>query len=125
MPEQKLVLIIDDDHGISDAAKAFLLSKGFEVVQAFDGEEGVETAKGINPDLILLDIIMPKKDGFTVVRELKANPSLSRIPVIVYSAKEGMKELFAIEGIEHYLVKPINNNDLLACVNKLLGMNLN
>ncbi len=118
---KKTILIIDDEPLISNAARDFLVTKGFEVLQAFDGESGLEMVKKNLPDLILLDIIMPKKDGFTVAKDLKFDEKTKDIPIIVYSAKEGMKDLFAIEGIENYLIKPINNDDLLSCVNKLIG----
>ena len=117
----KKILVIDDDHLTTEILATCLESEHFEVVSAADGEEGLEKAKGIKPDLIILDILMPKMNGYTFVRRLKFDIELRHIPVIILSGQDKMKDLFAIEGISDYLVKPLKEDELLAKVKKYLG----
>ena len=72
------------------------------------------------PDVILLDIMMPKKDGYTLMRELKYKEKTNSIPVIVLSAKPGMRDLFGMEGVNDYIVKPFEDKDLLSRIKKAL-----
>ena len=101
------ILIIEDDSFISDMYKIKLESEGFDVEVAPDGIQGLEAAGRERPDLILLDVVMPKMDGFTVLQTLKENPSTSDIPVIMLtnlgqkdSVEKGLKL-----GAEDYIIK--------------------
>jgi CheY-like chemotaxis protein len=109
----KKILVVDDDPITLRLVESELVSYNYKVVTASDGKEGLEKARNQMPDLIVLDIIMPKMDGYTFVREIKADSSLKHIPIIILTAKDKMKDLFEIEGIEDYLVKPFNPQDLL------------
>ncbi|VVA43628.1 PAS domain S-box [Candidatus Roizmanbacteria bacterium] len=79
------IIIIEDDHFFQNFYSLKLKDLGYEVEVANDGKEGIEKIKSFFPDLILLDLIMPVKDGFEVLAELKADPVLSKLPVIVFS----------------------------------------
>jgi len=82
----KKILLIDDDPDLVNAVRMILESKNYKVAAAFGGVEGLEKAKSENPDLIVLDVMMPDKDGYTVCKELKSDPRLRRIPVILLTA---------------------------------------
>lgn len=82
----KKILVIDDDPDLVETTSIILKSKQHEVIAAYGGIEGLEKAKKENPDLIVLDVMMPDKDGYTVCKELKADPKLSRIPILLLTA---------------------------------------
>lgn len=82
----KKILIVDDDPDLVEAVSMILESKNYEVSAAYGGIEGLEKAKTENPDLIVLDVMMPDKDGYAVCKELKADPELSKIPVLLLTA---------------------------------------
>ena len=107
------ILIIDDEPDFAKLLKKRLEINGFEVAIAVNGNEGLNKIKAEKPDLVLLDILMPEKDGYTLLQEMKGDESISKTPVIVVTAKPYMQDLFAIEGIHDYLVKPIDDDDLL------------
>src|SRR3989338_8223729 len=101
------VLIVDDDAFLSGVYATKLELDGFGVVTARDGEEGVRLAQKEKPDLILLDVLMPKLDGFEALRQLKANPETKPIPVIMLTnlgQKEDIEKGVA-EGAADYLIK--------------------
>lgn len=103
----KKILFIEDEQALQRAATQVLHEEGFEVLSAIDGESGVRIAESEHPDLILLDLILPKKHGLEVVKELKQNPATARIPVIVLSnLSEDTDVEKAVElGAVTYLVK--------------------
>lgn len=124
----KKVLLVDDDRDFIESTKAVLEEK-FEVVVAYDGNEGIEKAKTESPDLIILDVIMPTEDGFTAAEQLKRDPNLSNIPVMMLTSfgtrmtketqiprSRGM-ELQA----EDYIEKPVEPDVLLARAEELLS----
>lgn len=127
MEKQAKILLIDDDPDFVQATRKVLESKPYEVIVAYDGEEGLQKAQDEKPDLILLDIIMPLTDGFTVCEELKGNPEFDDIPVLMitsFSQRVGETTLsvsrgFALEA-DDYIDKPIKPADLLARVEKQL-----
>ena len=121
MASAKKIIIIDDDVSSSTELKEFLQGKGYEVVHESDGSKALSAIQEVKPDLILLDIIMPGIDGFTIAKQIRYDEQAKGIPIIVFSAQEGMKELFAIEGINDYLVKPIDKEKLLETILKKLG----
>ncbi len=79
------ILIVEDDKFLRELISRKLLSEGFKIEEAIDGEEGLAKAKEVKPDLILLDLILPGLDGFEVLRRIKDNPSTSSIPVLILS----------------------------------------
>lgn len=103
----KKILFIEDESALQRAAGAVLEEKGYTVLSALDGELGLRTAKKELPDLILLDLILPKKDGFEVLKELKGDPAMQNIPVIILSnlAESADVERALALGARTYLVK--------------------
>jgi DNA-binding response OmpR family regulator len=110
---KKRILIIDDEPEFVNLVKMRLEANGFEVITAYNGQEGLKVAKRELPDLILLDIIMPQADGFRVYEELHGNPSTRDIPVIVVTARGKMKDLFDLEEISGFVEKPFEDAELL------------
>lgn len=117
--KQKIILIVEDDEIILRALYLALHDQDFTIATATDGEMGLSMTQRMKPDIVLLDLIMPKKDGFTYLKEMKADPSVSHIPVIVLSNlgttenKMRAKELGAID----YFVK--SDTDLSTLVSKV------
>ncbi len=82
----KKILLVDDDPDLVDAVSVILESKNYKVTPAYGGIEGLEKAKSEKPDLIVLDVMMPDKDGYAVCKEIKSDPQLNQIPVILLTA---------------------------------------
>lgn len=103
----KKILFIEDESALQKAATQILTEEGYQVLSALDGEIGLRLAQEEKPDLILLDIILPKKDGFEVLGELKGNPSTKEIPIVILTNLEGSTDVQrALElGATTYLVK--------------------
>ena len=127
MEKKAKILLIDDDVDLVETTKTILESKPYEVIVAYDGDEGLQKAREENPDLIILDVIMPVKDGFTAAEQLKKDPQLSKIPVIMLTAfatKGGETSIpvsrgFTLEA-EDYIEKPVSPEELLTRVEKHL-----
>jgi DNA-binding response OmpR family regulator len=118
------VLIVDDDLNIRTLLNRFMQRKGFEVVLAEDGLEGVELAKKVHPDLIVLDVVMPRMDGLTAGRLIKAYKPLSRVPIIFLTAACADEEICMAEeaGAEVYITKPFDMRHLGRVMGELLSM---
>ncbi len=116
------ILIVDDEKDIVDLIKFNLKRNGYNVLEAYDGEEALVMAKSSPVDLILLDWMLPKKDGIDVCRELKHENSTKNIPVIMVSAKnEEFDVVLALEiGADDYISKPFSVRELLARVKVVL-----
>ena len=127
MEKRLKILLVDDDPDFVEATKTVLESKPYEVIVAINGDEGLRKAREENPDLILLDIIMPVEDGFTAAEQLKKDPKLSKIPVIMltsFSSKGQQTGIargrgFSLEA-EDYIEKPISPKKLLDRVEEYL-----
>lgn len=106
VPRKKLLIVEDDEH-VSKVYEVKFSKEGYEVIFARNGEEGVEKITKEKPDLIILDLMMPKKDGFVVLEEIKKVPDLSKIPVMILSnlGQETDKERALALGANEYLVK--------------------
>src|SRR6185436_435647 len=116
------ILIVDDNETNRDILMARLGPQGYELKQAADGEEALAAARELLPDLILLDIMMPKIDGIEVCKQLKSDASLPFMPIILCTAKSDSKDVVAgLEaGADEYLSKPIDQMALLARVKSVL-----
>ena len=117
------ILIIDDSPTEVHVFKQMLMNNDIEVSVARNGEEGIEKAIAIKPDCILMDVVMPGKNGFQATRDLSRNPATSSIPVIIITTKDqetdriwGMRQ-----GAKDYIVKPANERDLIERINKVMG----
>ncbi len=121
------ILIIDDSPTEVHVFRNMLLNHNIEVSVANNGEEGIEKAIEIKPDCILMDVVMPGKNGFQATRDLSRNPATSAIPVIIITTKDqetdkiwGMRQ-----GARDYIVKPAVEKDLIERINKVLGVGRN
>jgi len=117
-----LILIVEDNPASLDILKTRLRTHNYEVITATDGEQGLVKARKKQPDLILLDIMMPKMDGLEVCRRLKGDPSLPFVPIIMVTAKTDSKDVVAgLEaGGDEYLSKPVDHAALIARVKSML-----
>jgi two-component system alkaline phosphatase synthesis response regulator PhoP len=117
------ILVVDDEIYIVHILDFSLGMEGYEVVTALDGEQALEKAKETTPDLIVLDIMMPKMDGYETCKALKANPDTKDIPVILLSAKGrtiDQQTGFDV-GAEDYITKPFSPRKLVDRINAMLG----
>ena len=127
MEKKAKILLVDDDIDFVESTKIVLESKLYEVIVAREGNEGLRKAYEEGPDLILLDIIMPVKDGFTAAEQLKKDPQLSKIPTLMltsFSARRGETAIpvsrgFALD-VEDYIEKPVTPDELLARIEEHL-----
>lgn len=110
---EKLILIVDDEKPIVDILKFNLKKEGFETIEAYDGQTGLELALTKNPNLILLDVMLPEMDGFSVCREVRAK---SQVPIILLTAREEeVDKVLGLElGADDYITKPYSVRELLA-----------
>jgi len=117
-----LILIVDDNPANVEIFQARLAANNYEIITASDGEEGLALAKDRLPDLILLDIMMPKMDGIEVCRHLRADSALPFMPIIMVTAKTDSKDVVAgLEaGADEYLTKPVDHAALVARVKSML-----
>lgn len=122
MRKRPLILIVEDNPASRDIMQARLVANNYDVLTAEDGERGLEQARENLPDLILLDIMMPKMDGLEVCRCLKSDKSLPFMPIIMITAKTDPKDVVAgLEaGGDEYLAKPVDHRSLLARVRSML-----
>ena len=122
MRDPTRILVVDDVADNVEILRMRLESLGYEVIVAEDGEQALESVRTELPDLVLLDIMMPKIDGLEVVRRMKADASLPFIPVILVTAKAGQKDVIAglDAGGDDYLTKPIDHGALVARVRAML-----
>ncbi|MFC1958191.1 response regulator transcription factor [Chloroflexota bacterium] len=130
MQKQIKILLVDDDPDFLEATKAVLESKSYQVVTAYNGEDGLKRVVEERPDLIILDVVMPKKDGFAVCKELKENPHyhfFSKIPVLlltIFPHEIDKTDIPLMAGVsteaEDYVQKPVKPVELLSHVEALL-----
>ena len=114
------ILMIDDEPEFVEMIQMRLEANGYEVVTAFNGEDGLKVALAENPRLILLDVMMPGMDGFEVLRKIRKNPGLQYTSVVMLTAKGEAKSIFRAQdrGATDYLIKPCEAKDLLEVVAK-------
>jgi two-component system chemotaxis response regulator CheY len=121
MPKQ--ILIIDDSKSMREVISFTLHSRGYEVVEAVDGEEGLTKAQTQTIQLILTDQNMPKMDGLTMIRSLRNLPDYKKVPILLLTTEsdKALKKLGKEAGATGWLVKPFNPEKLLRTVQKLIG----
>jgi two-component system alkaline phosphatase synthesis response regulator PhoP len=120
-PDKRKIMVVDDEANVRRLLRA-VLRKKFTVVEAEDGAQAVEIAAIEKPDLILMDIMMPKMDGYTCCYKLKREPATSSIPVIMLTALD-LKLNYQLSqeiGAEGYITKPFNSKDLLSNIAQVL-----
>ena len=122
-PPAPRVLSIEDDAAMGQFLKAVLSAQGFTVDLATDGRRGLELAQRRPPDVVILDLLMPYKNGFEVLRELKEKPATRAVPVIILSSSGREEDMVKAlnGGADDFVVKPFRARELVARVRKVLG----
>jgi DNA-binding response OmpR family regulator len=117
-----LVLVVEDDPALGEVMVTALKDEGLDAKLAQDGDEAMRDVDDLEPSVMVLDLMMPRRDGFSVLRELRADGRIARIPIIVVTAIFGMSErLYATElGAADYVTKPFDLDDLVGRVKALL-----
>lgn len=120
---KKRILLVEDEKDMVYAVTLQLEANNYEVLTAHDGQEGLEKAKKEKPDLIILDLMLPKMDGYKVCGLLKADTRYNRIPIIMFTARaqESDKETGKEVGADAYITKPFEQEMLFAKIQELLG----
>jgi DNA-binding response OmpR family regulator len=122
--QAKRVVCIEDEPEMIDLVRLILGRKGFQVIGANGGVEGLDTVRREKPDLVLLDLMMPDMDGWEVYQQMKADPELRDIPVVVVTAKaQSIDKVLGlhIAKVDDYITKPFGPQELLESVAKILG----
>ena len=122
--DQLRVLVIDDEPDVLLLCRVNLSLSGMDVIEASDGEGGIRRAVAETPDVIVLDVMMPRMDGFTVLKELKHRPSTAEIPVIMLTAKAQQEDQLQgwVAGVADYVTKPFSPSELAGAVTRVSGM---
>ena len=121
---KKKVVCVEDEPEIIDLIRLILGRKGFDLTGATGGLEGLETIRRVKPDLVLLDLMMPDMDGWEVYQQMKADPELKNIPVIVVTAKaQSIDKILGlhIAKVDDYVTKPFGPQELLQSVERVLS----
>jgi two-component system alkaline phosphatase synthesis response regulator PhoP len=116
------ILVVDDDHDIVRLIKAYLERAGYLVMSAYDGETALHILRRDHPDLLVLDLMLPDRDGWDLTRLIRANPSLAEVPIIMLTARvEDSDKIVGLEiGADDYITKPFNPREVVARVRALL-----
>ncbi len=120
----KVILCIEDEQEMIDLIRLILSRRGFEILGANGGKEGLEMIRKTHPDLVLLDLMMPEMDGWEVYQQMKADETTRDIPVIVVTAKaQSIDKVLGlhIAKVDDYIAKPFSPQELLASVDTVLG----
>jgi DNA-binding response OmpR family regulator len=122
--EQKRILIADDEEDVVTTLQFTLEKEGYQCLTAYDGKEALDKAKGENPDLIVLDIMMPKMNGYEVSRLLKFDERYKHIPIVMLTARTQAKdkEIGRDTGADVYITKPFEMDDLVSTVHNILKL---
>lgn len=117
----KKILVVDDERHIVRLVEVNLQRAGYDVVTAYDGVEALEQVEEEDPDMIVLDVMMPRMDGFDVLKNLQSDPQYKDIPVIMLTAKAQDADIFKgwQSGVSSYLTKPFNPKELLVFVERI------
>jgi len=120
--DRKRILLVDDERDLSDMVKMRLESHGYEVLTAYDGQEGLNKARREKPDLIILDLMLPKLDGYKVCRMLKFDEKHKGIPIVMFTSRvqDSDKKMGEEVGANAYITKPFEPEMLLSTVQRLI-----
>ncbi len=127
MSEQRKpkIVCIEDEPEMIDLVRLILGRRGFELIGAVGGREGLETVRQVKPDLVLLDLMMPDMDGWEIYQHMKADEELRNIPVIIVTAKaQSIDKVLGlhIAKVDDYITKPFGPQELIDSVNRVLGI---
>jgi len=120
----KKILIVDDEPELLDFAAMRVKSFGYDAITAVNGENALTILQTTTPDLILLDVMMPGRDGYEICNEIKSDPKLAKIPIVLFTAKpqqkERLKANYEFIAADDYILKPFEPEDLLAKIKKFI-----
>jgi two-component system alkaline phosphatase synthesis response regulator PhoP len=116
------ILVVDDDRAIVRLVRAYLEQAGYQVLVAYDGDEALHRLRSERPDLVVLDLMMPKRDGWEVTRIVRGDQDLARVPIVVLTARvEDQDKVIGLElGADDYVTKPFNPREVVARVRAVL-----
>lgn len=116
------ILVVDDDRAIIKVLRGYLEQSGFQVLEAYDGETALHTLRRERPDLVILDIMLPGRDGWSITGVVRSDPGLAATPIIMLTARvEDTDKIVGLEiGADDYITKPFNAREVVARVNALL-----
>lgn len=121
--KQKIVILAEDDRTIARLIIFKLEKEGFKIIHFLNGESVVDTVSKILPDIVILDVMMPIQDGISILKEIKTNPKIKHIPVVILSAKGQEKDI--IKGMEigasDYISKPFSPSELIVRIKRILS----
>jgi len=122
---KKKILVVDDEVALVELLSIRLEANDYEVLTAYDGQDGLDKARSLKPDLIVLDLMLPKLDGYKVCRMLKFDEKYKNIPIIMFTARaqEADKKLGEEVGADAYVTKPFESEVLLKKITELIGKN--
>jgi DNA-binding response OmpR family regulator len=123
--QRKKIVCIEDEPEMIDLVRLILGRRGFELIGAVGGREGLETVRQVKPDLVLLDLMMPDMDGWEIYQHMKADEELRNIPVIIVTAKaQSIDKVLGlhIAKVDDYITKPFGPQELIDSVNRVLGI---
>ncbi|MGD8807220.1 MAG: response regulator [Chloroflexota bacterium] len=123
MTAKPTIICIEDEEEMIDLISLILARHGYEVIGALGGRSGIEKVTELKPDLVLLDLMMPELDGWTVLQRMRADSELRTIPVVIVTAKASeLDRVFGLEvaRVEGYITKPFGPRDLVKCVQNAL-----
>ena len=120
---KKRILLVDDEKDLIETLTFRLEANGYEVIKAYDGQDGLEKARKEKPDLMILDLMLPKMDGYKVCRMLKFDEKYKKIPIIMFTARaqESDIKIGKEVGADAYMTKPFEPQILLGKIKELLG----
>lgn len=120
----KRVLLVEDEPNIMEAIRFILLRDGFAVDTHSDGSTAIETVTARNPDMIILDVMLPGRSGYDILHDLRSKPETSHIPVLMLTARGQRKdrELAERYGASRFMTKPFSNAEMLGAVRELAGL---
>jgi DNA-binding response OmpR family regulator len=116
------ILIVDDDAHVTSLLKKYLSSRNFEVITINQSSKTIQTANLINPDLFIIDLMMPPPDGFELCTMLRADPNFSQTPILIITAMDISNSKATSFGANDYLAKPFNLDEVVTRINLLLNL---
>ena len=116
----KKILIADDDPTLVCLLGSYLGERGFDIVVARDGDEAMRKLENEHPDLVILDVVMPKVNGYAFLFSMRKIEGAATTPIIILTCKTDLAEIFLAEGVQEYLIKPFSQQALLEKINKYI-----
>ncbi|MBF0594225.1 MAG: response regulator [Candidatus Omnitrophica bacterium] len=116
----KKILVADDDPTLTRLLESYLMDHGYQVITAADGDEALEKLEQERPDLVVLDVVMPKTNGYAFLFAMRRIDGAGKTPVIVLTCKPELAGIFKAEGVQEYLIKPFPQKELLEKIRKYI-----